>query len=162
MYRLFLGSYTYYVLLETKITLHVYKKIEVWLENKILVPLDCTDVNLDLIKTPHEWAQKEDAKVVFLHFGELHEYARSDYMMVSCFFKKQDDELINEMDSQEHDAEVAEVKNELNKYLRLIMLAAHSHTVIGSMWMRCNTDYLVYLVKCSLYVHDAVEWSASV
>ena len=75
------------------------------------------------------------------------------------------------MDSREHDAEVAQVKNELNKYLaeldiktaydnlvrfdtpyvkilevqksiaaRLIILAAHSHSVIGRMIISSNTD----------------------
>ena len=102
-------------------------------------------------------------------------------MMESVFFKKQDEDLINEMDSQEHDAMVAQVKNKLNKYLaeldiktaydtlvrfgipyvkilevqksiaaRLIMLAAHSHTVIGRMIMGSNTVYLIHYVKVSI------------
>ena len=188
MYRIFLGSNTDHVLHETKIPVHVYKKSEVELENKILVPLDYTAVNLELIKTADEWAQKEDAKLVFLHVDELPEYAGNDYMMETGFFKKQDEDLINEMDSQEHDAMVAQVKNKLNKYLaeldiktaydtlvrfgipsvkilevqksiaaRLIMLAAHSHTVIGRMIMGSNTDYLIHHVKCPLYVYKAIE-----
>ena len=51
MYHLFLGSNTDHVLHKTKIPLHVDRKYEVELENKILVPLDYTDVNVDLIKT---------------------------------------------------------------------------------------------------------------
>ena len=38
-------------------------------------------------------------------------------MMESGILKKIDEDLINEIDSKKHDAEVAEVKNELNKYL---------------------------------------------
>jgi hypothetical protein len=56
------------------------------------VPLDYTDVNLDLIKTADEWAKKKDAKLVFLHVDKLPEYVGSDYMMESCFFKKQDED----------------------------------------------------------------------
>ena len=56
------------------------------------MPLDNTDVNLDLIKIADEWAKKEDAKLVFLHVDKLPEYVGSDYMMESGFFKKQDED----------------------------------------------------------------------
>ena len=65
MYSLFLVSNTDHVLHDNKIPLHAYKNNEVELENLILQPLDYTYVNLDLIKTVHESAQKEVAKLVF-------------------------------------------------------------------------------------------------
>jgi nucleotide-binding universal stress UspA family protein len=191
LHRLFLGSNTDHVLHAAKTPVYVYKRTELELENKFLVPLDYTDVNLELIKKADEWAQKEDAKLVFLHVDELPEYAGNYYMMETGFFRKQDEDVISDMDTQEHDAEVAHIKNELNKYLaaleikspyetlvrfgipyvkimdvqksvsaRLIMLAAHSHTVIGRMIMGSNTDYLIHHVKCPLFVYKAVEGTA--
>ena len=46
-----------------------------------------TAVNFELIKWADEWAQKEDAKLVFLHIDELQEYAGNYYMMETVFFE---------------------------------------------------------------------------
>jgi nucleotide-binding universal stress UspA family protein len=81
MHRLFLGSNTDHVLHEAKIPVYVYKCTDAVLEDIILVPLDYTDVNLELIKRADEWAQRDDAKLVFLHVDELAEYAGNYYMM---------------------------------------------------------------------------------
>ncbi len=41
---------------------------------------------------------------------------------------------------------------------RMVMLAAHSHTVVGRMFMGSNTDYLVHHADCSLYVYKSKDF----
>ena len=53
---------------------------------------------------------------------------------------------------------IMEVQKSLNA--KLIMLAAHSHTVIGRMFLGSNTDYLMHHSECPLYVYKSKEYMA--
>ncbi|MBC8259718.1 MAG: universal stress protein [SAR324 cluster bacterium] len=186
--RLFLGSNTDHVLHKTKVPLHVYKKVDSELSNVILVPLDYTDINTELVHVADEIAQNEGADLAFLHVDELPEYSGNSYMMETGFFKKQDETAVKELDEQEYDLQILQVKNELNEFVsslkissnyqtivrfgipyvkikdvqksiqaKMIVMAAHSHTVVGRLILGSNTDYLMHHVNCPMYIYKSTS-----
>ena len=55
------------------------------MENKILVPIDYTDISRELLQKADEWALWHDAKMMIMHVDEVPEYGGDSYMMESGF-----------------------------------------------------------------------------
>ena len=72
--RLFLGSNTDHILHHGHTPVMVYKGLFEEMENKILVPIDYTDISRELLQKADEWALWHDAKMMIMHVDEVPEY----------------------------------------------------------------------------------------
>ncbi|MBF0278829.1 MAG: universal stress protein [SAR324 cluster bacterium] len=74
MGRLFLGSNTKYVLHHCRAPVYVHKQQKLFLDNKIVVPIDYTEVNKPVIQIADEWAQRTGAELYFIRVDETLNY----------------------------------------------------------------------------------------
>ena len=65
--RLFLGSNTDHILHHGHTPVMVYKGLSEEMKNKILVPIDYTDISRELLQKADEWALWHDAKMMIMH-----------------------------------------------------------------------------------------------
>ena len=66
----------------------VYKGLSEEMENKILIPIDYTDISRELLQKADEWALWHDAKMMIMHVDKVPEYGGDSYMMESGFSGK--------------------------------------------------------------------------
>ena len=77
--RYFLGSNTDYVVHHCHCPVYVHKQHTGTFSNKIIVPLDYTEVNKPVVKYADDWAQRTGAELYFIHVEPELEYAKSAY-----------------------------------------------------------------------------------
>ena len=128
--RLFLGSNTDHILHHGHTPVMVYKGLSEEMENKILVPIDYTDISRELLQKADEWALWHDAKMMIMHVDEVPEYGGDSYMMESGFFRQKDQERAEEIELREQDHELQRLQNILDSYFQEQNLQANYETFI--------------------------------
>ncbi len=138
--RLFLGSNTDHILHHGHTPVMVYKGLSEEMENKILVPIDYTDISRELLQKADEWALWHDAKMMIMHVDEVPEYGGDSYMMESGFFRQKEQERAEEIELMEQDHELQRLQNILDSYVQEQNLQANYETFI-----RFGTPYVKIL-----------------
>lgn len=188
--RLFLGSNTDFVLHHCNCPVYVHKLNTIGFENKIIVPVDYTEVNKTVINRADKWAQQTDSELYFIHTEPFPEYGGGQFAMETGFYQQGDEVAVAESDQQEITQESTRLHNTLKAYLEtlalksphqsilkfgkpyfkiqelqkktnagLIMMAAHSHTMLNRLFLGSNTDYLLHHLNCPMYIYKEAKLS---
>ncbi len=136
------------------------------MKKRILVPVDNTPVTQDVIKIADFWGQKLDAKLLFLHARNAEIQKLVDR-----------GELINPKEGFEQHLEntPCESENEIvyrsgNPYQtildaeqefvpEMIVMAAHTHTMLGRVFLGSNTDHVLHEGQTTMFVHKQPQKS---
>ena len=139
--------------------------------HKILVPIDFSEINKELVTIADEWAQRTHAQLYFLHvvpdftyrfidpdvqnvFGTNNDIIIAEIQeRIESFVKEQGVKSPHECLVREGKAntEIVEVQKELN--IDQIIIAAHDHTAVGRLFVGSNTDFVLHHVHCPVYVY---------
>lgn len=157
--RILLGSNTDFVSHHSRCPLYVHKEATEVFNNTILVPLDYSEVNKPVVKAADEWAQRTGAELAFLHVAGEKGKDDVDHAVNADTYVTQFVESVG-VKSYYHSIGLGSGKSYteiLNTRKRLgakmIMIAAHSHTM-KERWMKgSNTDYLLHNAGCPMYVY---------
>lgn len=136
------------------------------MEKKIVVPIDYSEVSKEIVLFADEWAVRTAGELFFLHVSPL-----PDYSYYPGYIEHLDYREGNHARPQlELFLEQLELKSNFqpfheygSPYLKivdlvesvnadLVIMAAHSHTLLGRLFMGSNTDYVVHHVHCPLYI----------
>ena len=205
--RLFLGSNTDYVVHHCHCPVYVHKQHPEAFSNKIIVPLDYTEVNKPVVKYADTWAQRTGAELYFIHVEPELEYVKSAYATGTRAYPQAyarsmmeyaggavamdirtslgaDDLSIEESLQRKKEEELMVAQRTLEEYVAaldvkskhqmifqtgkpylamrdlqqktlagLVMMAAHSHTLLNRLFVGSNTDYLLHHLNCPMYVY---------
>ncbi|MDH5561020.1 MAG: universal stress protein [Deltaproteobacteria bacterium] len=170
--RMLLGSNTDYIVHHATCPVYVYKLAKKKLNNIILLPLDFSDINLKVIKMADEWAQEIGAELAFVYVGTTPEFvhlnAEFNFDWVDL-----EDEAVKKIQTERFEKYVnsLEIKSKFSKHMafgrpgneivslqmtigaNLIMMAAHSHTILERMTTGSVTDHILHHVHCPVYVY---------
>ncbi len=174
--ELLLGGITKYVMHHCKCPVFVYKKPEQAFENKIVVPIDFTEVNRKVVAIADDYAMDFGGDLAFVHVdpdeGYYGAWTAHSYGVVvpeESMYKKPDLEAVTaklkeyldglqikskyeyKVFSGSANAKILEYQEQLDA--KLIMLASHSHTALGRLLIGGTTDKLLNKGGCSLYVY---------
>ena len=138
--RLFLGSNTDHVLHHGHTGVMVYKDFSEILENKILVPIDYTEISHELLRRADEWALWNDAEMLVMHVDEVPEYSGNSYMMESGFYRQVDQAKADQIELREHDHDLHRLQSILDSFVEKQNLQAPRETFI-----RFGTPYVKIL-----------------
>jgi len=118
----------------------------------ILVPLDSSSVSRDVIHLADQWAALFEATLVFLQVNPV-QRGESDQDLLESVIKQESVSASYRAISAFGNP--AQEILEQEKILRpwLIMMAAHSHTLMSRLFLGSNTEYLINLSKSSVYVY---------
>lgn len=187
--RLFLGGNTKYVLHHCESPVYIYKQQKLFFENKIVVPIDYSDINKPVIRLADEWAQRIGAELYFIRVDESQqsyydpagiakESPAGAKGFVEAFENKEEKtkegverkeaKLREYIASQNIRAPYQTVQKFGEAYLRilglqeyinagLIMMAAHSHTLLDRLIAGSTTDYLMHHAACPMYIYKEHE-----
>lgn len=185
--RLFLGSNTDHVVHKSKCPVYVYKQQKIFFEKNIIVPLDFTEINRPVALLADEWAQRTGAEIYFVRVGtppEMSNFFGSEAGFLQDYQHevKQEQNRIQQANEFQQELVLKRYVKELGikaKYqwiycsgkpyerilefqksynARLIMMAAHSHTMLDRFLTGSNTDYLLHHATCPIYVHKPVQY----
>ncbi|MBF0277091.1 MAG: universal stress protein [SAR324 cluster bacterium] len=182
--RLFLGSNTDYVIHHCGGPVYVYRKPLPELENKIIVPIDYTEVNKNVIELADIWAQETGAELYFIHTDPVPESLGDRSVLENAYRQGKLELNANEMLVRKREGDIAALQKGFELYLdelelksafhrvfeigkpyleiqalqqrtkaRLIMMAAHSHTLLNRLFVGSNTDYLMHHLDCPLFIY---------
>ena len=180
--RFFLGSNTDYTIHHSTCPVFVFKATMQPENNRIIVPLDYSEVNQSVISIADAWASQSQSRLHFVHVvappedahysgnyvwgreyaEEIHERRRSD--RINRISSKQHEKMANYLDSMKlHAAYDCTIKFgkpyleilHLQRSLNanLIMMATHSHTLLNRIFVGSNTDYILHHSNCSMYIY---------
>lgn len=128
------------------------------MEKRILVPIDYSDVSEEVVVIADKWAQRSNAALHFLRVDM--DYMQNGDIDQNVFrqqFKTYLEKFPITSRYQIHLSlgtpylEILELAQELHP--DLIIMAAHSHTTMGRLFLGSNTDYVLHHCNCSVYVH---------
>ena len=166
--RLFLGSNTDYVLHNADCPVFVYKESKTPVD-KIIVPLDYTDINKEVVAIADEEAQRTKSELYFIHVVPLQATTLWDPGMLGEVISTEDTlpltRILNDfvqalkvkaryqclLEYGKPAAEILDLQRQTKA--RIIMMASHSHTMLNRLIMGSTTDYLLHHVDCSMYVY---------
>jgi len=134
---------------------------------QIVVPIDYSDISKGLIQLADEWALRMSAKLHFLHVNRLPEvsYYPGHFEQVDQRNESKELQLLEnflapldlkaEFDlSHEYGTPYFKIVELVESVAAdLVIMAAHSHTMLGRLFLGSNTDYVVHHVHCPIYVH---------
>lgn len=133
------------------------------MENKILVPIDYSDVSKKVLKFADEWAKNAGAELYVLAVTQLPIHYTS-YSIDNTYEEYLNDfvkslELSSKVNTVHRLGipylEIIKLEKELNS--NLVIMAAHSHTILGRIFMGSNTDYVVHHSTCPIYIYKESE-----
>lgn len=168
--RILLGSNTDFVSHYSHCPLYVYKKFTQEWSNKILLPIDFSEVNKPVVKFADELAIHYDAELIFLNVGQDTNDSYGDGKMSKVLRVRTADSYLTQfvesvgvkayydsiaLPPGKSYVEILKTQKRLNP--RLIMMAAHSHTVAERWFKGSNTDYLLHHANCPMYVFKTGE-----
>lgn len=128
------------------------------MEKRILVPLDYSEVSQEVVQIADQWAQRKNASLFFLHVDS--EYMDNATVNRESFLKQFEFYLDKYGIESKYQSflrigtpyvEIVQIANELE--VDLIIMAAHSHTLLGRIFLGSNTDFVLHHCKCPVYVH---------
>ncbi len=183
--RLFLGSNTDYIVHHATCPVYVYKQHPTPLENKIIVPLDYTGINQPVIHFADQQAQQNDAELYFIHVESYPEFSyynmesgwdQEAYRQASHLDEEERGEEMSKYQLKLHEyieklgvkakhqvvhqfgkpyLKICDLQKQINA--RLIMIAAHSHTLVDRILTGSNTDYLLHHANCPMYIYKSAK-----
>lgn len=130
------------------------------MEKNILVPLDYSEINEEVVPIADKWAQRIQATLHFLHVSpppmsgendENHKLRFNNYL--TGFDLKSPFEIHHRHGKSNF--EIVDVNNDIKP--DLIIMGAHSHTMLGRLFLGSNTDYVLHHTNCPVYVHKKAE-----
>lgn len=179
--RMFLGSNTDYVIHHVESPIYVHKISQQTLPQKILVPIDYTPINKTIVKMADTRAQATGAELLLVRvdsYPESHEYFGLGVNVSPQLVREM--EAAHEVESEEclaknaaqlehfvdnckitsphrHFSMHGKPYEKIMEVIRtegaeLIMMAAHSHTLLDRVINGSTTDYLLHHAPCPLYV----------
>lgn len=180
--RLFLGSNTDYVVHHSSCPVFVYRRLDQQEKTSIIVPLDYSGINLEVIKFADEWANRTDSRINFIHVASSPNDVRfsGDYVWIketnyANESRRSDDRIRNisleEKQKLESYVEKQNVTANYNTIVRFgkpyqeilnlqkeidakwIMMATHSHTLLNRIFIGSNTDYLLHHSDATMYIY---------
>jgi len=127
------------------------------MSKQILVPLDSSPVSRDVIQLADQWANLFDASLVFLQVNPVQRGEGDQELLESVILDAGVTASHREVSAFGNPAqEILEQEKIIHPWL--IMMAAHSHTLMSRLFLGSNTEYLINLSKTSVFVYRrAVE-----
>ena len=126
---------------------------------KILVPIDFSDVSGEVVRLADEWAQRTQATLHCLRVIS-HALRNVEGESSASFAEEFDSYLqgLNLVSPYQVNVQFGIPYEEILDLVKtidpeLIIMAAHSHTVLDRFFLGSNTDYVVHHCHCPVYVH---------
>lgn len=136
-------------------------------ETNILVPVDYSQISREVVEFADAWASRVGAKLHILHASPIletdyypgafeHQTAREDAQEVvrlSSFVKELN--LKSEHDLLHlHGTPYLKILDAVRSTSAdLVIMAAHSHTLLGRLFLGSNTDYVLHHIHVPVYVY---------
>lgn len=178
--RIFLGGNTDYVMHHSNCPLYIFRKEMNPTQNRIIVPLDYSEVNIKVAEFADQWALENNSELYFIHVATRNElikgYQPEEWGLEgensSTFHENINKDDISIHEKALHDyvrflkikskhqlvlrfgkpyIEILKLKKEIDA--KLIMMASHSHSFVGRILAGTNTDYLLNHSDCPMYVY---------
>lgn len=122
------------------------------MNRQILIPLDSSPVAREVIHRADQWGQMYEAELVFLQVNPVQKHEGDQTLLESVLAAEKIASPYKALASYGNPAqEILEQERRLNPWL--IMMAAHSHSVMSRVLLGSNTDYVLNLSKSSVYVY---------
>ncbi|MBT4290338.1 MAG: universal stress protein [Deltaproteobacteria bacterium] len=180
--RLFLGSNTDYVVHHSINPVFVYRRKDQQEKTSIIVPLDYSEINKEVIKFADKWANRTNARINFIHVSPAPNDVRfsGDYVWIKEAApaddnRRTDDRIRNvSLEEKQRLESYIEKQNITAKYntiikfgkpyqeilnfqkeinAKWIMIATHSHTLLNRIFIGSNTDYLLHHSDATMYIY---------
>jgi nucleotide-binding universal stress UspA family protein len=184
--RLFLGSNTDYVVHHSTCPVFVYRRKDQQEKTSIIVPLDYSGINIEVIKFADEWANRTNSRINFIHVPASPSEVKfsGDYVWIKDTAFENDNRRSNDrirnisleekqkLESYIEKQHITAKYNTIIKfgkpYLEIlnlqkeinakwIMMATHSHTLLNRIFIGSNTDYLLHHSDATLYIYKKPE-----
>ncbi|MBF0280761.1 MAG: universal stress protein [SAR324 cluster bacterium] len=154
--RLFLGSNSDYVLQHCRCPVYIFKNNMTLDRSKIVVPVDYTPINIKAIQIADKIAQRNNAELFFIHVEPIPPYPgpyKTEDTKLSEFIK-----TLNLQSKCHFDVEFGKPYlkiQELQQFTQagLIVMSAHSHTMMDRMLVGSNTAFLLHHLICPMYIY---------
>ena len=141
------------------------------MKKQIVVPIDYSVISKGLIQLADEWAARMSAKLHFLHVNRPPEvsYYPGRFEQVDQRNDSKELQLLENYLAPLHIKSEFDISHEYGTpYFKivelvesvgadLVIMAAHSHTMLGRLFMGSNTDYVVHHVHCPIYVYRQLK-----
>ncbi|MDT8445677.1 MAG: universal stress protein [bacterium] len=122
------------------------------MKRQILIPLDSSSVGRDVIHLADQWGQMFEAELIFLQVNPVQRGESDQTLLESVLAAEKITAPYQAYAAYGNPAqEILELERRLNPWL--IMMAAHSHSVMARILLGSNTDYVVNLSKTSVLVY---------
>jgi universal stress protein A len=170
MGRIFLGSNTDYVVHHSHVPMYVYRKPGPKASKKLVVPIDLSESNKEVLRRADETARREELELQILHViqtvdysyfgGEVHWAAGVEITADQA--KQAVEDFVMPLNLQSTWQLVIKFGNSTYHPIiehceevqpSLVMMAAHDHSVLGRLFLGSNTDYVLHHTQCPIYVH---------
>ncbi len=180
--RLFLDSKTDYSIHHSNCPIFIYKSTMRQENNRILVPVDYSEINQKVITIADKWAGRTNSRLHFLHVAPLPDNARfsGQYVWVedkvgNRHERRGKDRIKNvsleERQKLESFLNTIKVKSEYEFTIKfgevnvkileaqnklnanLLVLSTHSQIDVNHAFIGGNTDYLLHYTDCSIYLY---------
>lgn len=136
------------------------------MEKRIVVPIDYSDVSKDVALFADKWAVRTIGKLYFLHVSRLPQvsYYPGHFEYLDQRDENEDLYTLENFLGQFGLKSNFEFSHEYGSpYLKivdlverleadLVILSAHSHTMLGRLFLGSNTDYVMHHVHCPIYI----------
>ncbi|MDH5560278.1 MAG: universal stress protein, partial [Deltaproteobacteria bacterium] len=121
------------------------------MDKQILVPLDSSPISKEVIQIANDWAMVTGSEIIFFHVNPKKDKSGKDQL----------EKLLDEQHISANFQAVSSIgityqeiiKQEKSLQPDLIIMAAHSHTVMSRLFLGSNTDHVVQNANCSVYVY---------
>ncbi len=128
------------------------------MEKQILVPLDRSRITEEVIGIADGWAQRTDAKLTFLHVDPSIN-VESDHLMdiLETYLKRRDlkPEYRTLLKYGHAGMKILEAAQEIRP--DILIMGAHSHGLLGRLFLGSTTDYVLHHCPFPVYVHKKAK-----
>ncbi len=137
------------------------------MERNIVVPIDYSDISKEVARFADEWADRTGGKVHFMHVSQMPDvsfypghYEQKDKRNESQHIRRLDHLLKGLGLKTKYDIshqygtpyfKIVDLVKDVDA--NLVIMAAHSHTMLGRFFLGSNTDYVVHHLHCPVYVY---------
>lgn len=122
------------------------------MKRQILIPLDSSPVGREVIHLAESWGKMYDAQLNFLQVNPVQRNHEDQSLLESVLASEKITAEYRAIASFGNPAqEIIEQEKVLKPWM--IMMAAHSHSMMSRILLGSNTDYVVNLCKSNLFVY---------
>ncbi|MBF0238606.1 MAG: universal stress protein [SAR324 cluster bacterium] len=119
--------------------------------NRILVPLDNSAISLEVARFAEEYALKHEKALDFLHVHAKRDPDAEQYF--EDFVARQTIKVSHQVLHRYGKSSNIILKTAEQEQSSMIVMASHSHTLIGRLLLGSNTDYLLHHAPCPVLVY---------